>query len=99
METIIQTLTARTTVKQEEGRVIVSETTDVTRNLDRVKRLREAEISNETLGHCIASIPLAAIVQWGMPLGLTCEEVVRDDKLLDRCIADYSRFKVRGGVH
>lgn len=99
METIIQSLTARTTVKREGDSVIVTETTDVTRNLDRVKRMREAEINSETLGHCIAAIPLAAIVEWGAPLGLTCAQVVADDKLLDRCIADYSRFKVRGGIH
>lgn len=81
----------------EDGRVFVGETVDVSGNLDRVKRMREAEINSATMGHCVASIPLAAIAQWAQPFGLSVSEVVADDALLDRCIKDYGKFKVRGG--
>lgn len=84
-------------VHQEDGKLIVGEKADVSGNLDRVQRMRQAEINNETLGYCAASIPLVAIAQWAGQFGITLEEVVADDKLLDRCIADYSKFKVHKG--
>lgn len=84
---------------QEDGKTIVGERADVSGNLDRVKRMREFAIRSEVLGDCVASIPLAAIGQWGQQFGLTVQEVVEDDALLDRCIADYSKFKVKGGVY
>lgn len=97
IDIIHQTHNVRQYTAREDGKIIVGEAVDVEGNLDRVQRLRQAEINNETLGHCIASIPLAAIAQWGMRFGLDVHQVMNDDKLLDRCIADYGKFKVRGG--
>lgn len=81
----------------EDGKTYIGETVDVEPVFDRVKRMREAEISNEVLGHCVAAIPLVNIAQWGQQFGLSVQEVVADDALLDRCIKDYGKFKVRGG--
>ena len=92
-----QSHTAQTYVLQEGDQTIVHERVDVSQNLDRVKRMREADI-NGAFGHCVASIPLSAVAQWGQQFGLTIEQVANDDALLDRCTADYSKFKVKGGV-
>ena len=81
----------------EDGKTIIATSVDVEPVFDRVKRMREAEINNATLGRCMASIPIAAIQQWGEQFGLTWAEVANDDALLDRCIKDYGKFKVHGG--
>lgn len=96
-EIIKRSNTAVTYIAQEDGKTILGEAVDVAGNLDRVKRMREAGINSELMGHCTASIPLAIIGKWGAQFGLSIEEVAADDALLDRCIADYSAFKVRGG--
>jgi hypothetical protein len=77
---------------------VVGEAVDVSGNLDRVKRMREAGAESRIFGHCIASIPLAAVSQWAQQFNLTAHDVMNDDALLDRCIADYGKFKVRGGT-
>lgn len=84
---------------QEDDKTTVGERVNVDGNLDRVKRMREFAIRSEVLGDCMASIPIAAIAQWGQQFGLTWNQVADDDALLDRCIADYSKFKVKGGVY
>lgn len=81
----------------EDGKTYIGETVDVEPVFDRVQRMRQAEINNETLGHCVAALPIAAIQQWGQQFGLSWAEVANDDALLDRCIKDYGKFKVRGG--
>lgn len=83
---------------EEDGKTYVGERVDVDANLERVQRMRHHAVRSEVLGDCVASIPLAAIAQWGQQLGLTVDQVANDDALLDRCIADYSKFKVKGGV-
>ncbi|MEJ7932576.1 hypothetical protein WG922_21580 [Ramlibacter sp. AN1015] len=83
---------------QEDDKTIIGERVNVDGNLDRVRRLRDHAVRSDVLGDCMASIPLAAVAQWGQQFGITMEEVVADDSLLDRCIADYSKFKVKGGV-
>lgn len=97
MDIITQTLNSQTFTAREGDQIIVGERVNVDGNLDRVKRMREAEINNATMGKCIASIPLAAIAQWGQQFGIDVHEIVADDKLLDRCISDYGKFKVQGG--
>lgn len=97
MDIIKQTHNAQTYTAHEGDRIIVGERVDVSGNLDRVKRMREACIDNAVLGTCTASIPLVAIAQWGQQFGIDLAEVVADDKLLDRCISDYGKFKVQGG--
>lgn len=82
---------------EEDGKTFIGERVNVDGVLDRVQRMRHADINNETLGHCIAALPISAIQQWGQQFGMGWEQVANDDKLLDRCIADYSKFKVRGG--
>lgn len=84
---------------QEDDKTVLGERADVSGNLDRVKRMREFAVRSEVLGDCVASIPLVAVAQWGQQFGLTMQQVVEDDALLDRCIADYSKFKVKGGVY
>lgn len=98
MEIIKQSHNHRTGIVQADGKTTVFEQVDVSGNLDRVKRMREADINNATLGRCVASIPLSAIAQWGQQFGIDLHTVMNDDKLLDRCIAEYSKFKVHGGV-
>ena len=97
MEIIRQTHNAQTYTAREGDTIVVGERVDVSGNLDRVARMRQADINSELLGHCVASIPLSAVAQWGQQFGLTVEQVANDDKLLDRCLADYGKFKVRGG--
>lgn len=97
MKTLKQTHNSRTYMATEDGKTIIGTAVDVTGNLDRVQRMRQADINNQTLGRCMASIPLNVIAQWGSQFGLSLQQVVEDDKLLDRCIADYSKFKVHGG--
>lgn len=97
MDIIKQSLNAQTYTAMADGKIVVGERVNVDGNLDRVKRMREAEINNATLGKCVASIPLVAIAQWGQQFGIDVHEVVADDKLLDRCINDYGKFKVQGG--
>jgi hypothetical protein len=84
---------------QEDGKTVIGERADVSGNLDRVKRMREFAVRSDVLGDCMASIPVAAIAQWGQQFGLSWDQVANDDALLDRCIADYSKFKVKGGVY
>lgn len=99
MEIIKQGINHQTGIHQEDGKTIVFENVDVSGNLDRVRRMREAEINSATFGKCMASIPVAAIAKWGAQFGIDVHTVMADDKLLDRCIADYSRFKVDGGIY
>ena len=88
---------SQTFMATEGGTTIIGESADVSGNLDRVQRMRQANIDNAVLGKCIASIPMVAIKQWGDQFGIEVQEVIADDALLDRCIADYSKFKVHGG--
>lgn len=97
MDIIKQSHNAQTYFAQEDGATILGERVNVDGNLDRVTRMRQANIDSDLLGHCVASIPLAAIAQWGQQFGISVHEVVNDNALLDRCIADYGKFKVRGG--
>lgn len=94
---ITSTHNSATYMAEADGKVLVGEVADVSGNLDRVQRMRHAEINNATLGKCMASIPLVAIAQWGQQFGIDLHEVMNDDALLDRCISDYSKFKVHGG--
>lgn len=94
---ITSTHNSQTFMGSEDGKTIIGESADVSGNLDRVQRMRQADINNATLGRCIASIPMLAIKQWGDQFGIELREVIADDALLDRCIADYSKFKVHGG--
>jgi hypothetical protein len=82
---------------QEDDKTIIGTKTDVSGAIDRVQRMRQAQINSDALGHCIAAIPLEAVAQWGQQFGLTLEQVAQDNKLLDRCIADYNKFKVHKG--
>lgn len=97
MEVISKDQHGATYAHQEDGKIIVGRQVDVSGNLDRVQRLRHYAVPSETLGQCVASIPLAAIAQWAQQFGITMEDVMNDDKLLDRCIADYGKFKVHKG--
>jgi hypothetical protein len=99
MEILKQSHNHQTGIAQQDGKTVVFERADVSGNLDRVQRMRQADINNETLGRCVASIPLVAIAQWGAQFGIDLHTVMNDDKLLDRCIADYSKFKVHGGIY
>lgn len=84
---------------EEDDKVVIQETVDVSGVIDRVQRLRQAEAVRSTaFGDLMAAIPVAAIQQWAQQFGLQWQDVANDDKLLDRCIADYSKFKVKGGV-
>lgn len=82
----------------EDGKIILGEMADVSGNLDRVQRMRQANINNATLGRVAYSIPLVELAAWCNGLGLTLEEAVADDAILDRFIADgHGKFKVDGG--
>jgi len=94
---LTQSHNSATYMAEADGKTLIGEVADVSGNLDRVQRMRHAEINNETLGRCVASIPLVAIAQWGQQFGIGLHEVINDNALLDRCIADYSKFKVHGG--
>lgn len=94
---LTRSINAASFMAAEDGHTIVGEVANVTGNLDRVQRMRQADIQNATLGRCVASIPMVAIAQWGQQFGIDVETIIADDKLLDRCIADYSKFKVHGG--
>lgn len=99
MKIIHQTNDSALSWHQEDGKTIIQESVDVSGVIDRVQRMRQANaVRSEVLGDCMASIPIAAIQQWGQQFGLNWEQVASDDALLDRCIADYSKFKVKGGV-
>lgn len=97
MELISKEHGAVTYAHTEDGKTIVGRKVDVSQNLDRVQRLRHYAVPSETLGQCVASIPMAAIAQWGQQFGITVNDVINDDKLLDRCLADYNKFKVHKG--
>jgi len=94
---ITSTHNSATYTAEADGKTLIGEMADVSGNLDRVQRMRQAEINNATLGRCVASIPFVAIAQWGAQFGIDLHEVINDNALLDRCIADYSKFKVHGG--
>ena len=97
MEILSQTHNSRTVIHQHDGKITVAEQVNVDQNIDRVQRLRHHAVRSDLLGDCVASIPLAAIAQWGQQFGIDIHEVMNDDALLDRCIADYGAFKVKGG--
>lgn len=99
MEIINRGINHVTGITQEDGKTIVFETADLTANLDRVKRLREAEINHAMYGRCLYSLPLVAIAEFANRLGVTVDVVANDDKLLDKCAEEYSKFKVHGGVY
>lgn len=83
---------------REDGKTIIGEMADVSGNIDRVQRMRQAEINNATLGYCHVSIPLIELADWCNGLGLTLDEAVAEDAILDRFIADgHGKFKVKGG--
>lgn len=88
---------AATYVAQEDGKTIVGEVADVEGNLDRVQRMRQAGIDNRTLGVCHASIPLVTLAAWCNGLGLSLEEAVADDAILDRFLSEHGKFRVCGG--
>lgn len=82
----------------EDDKIILGELADVSGNLDRVQRMRQADIDNGTLGRCAYSIPLVELAAWCNKLGLSVEEAVANDAILDRFIADgHGKFKVHGG--
>ena len=84
-------------IAQEDGKTIIGEMADVSGNLDRVSRMRQADINNGTLGVCHASIPLVALAAWCNGLGLTVEEAVANDRILDRFLAEHGKFVVNKG--
>lgn len=86
-----------TYVAQEDGKTIVGEMADVTGNLDRVQRMRQADINNGTLGRCVASIPLVQLAAWCNGLGLSIEEAVADDGILDRFLVEHGKLRVHKG--
>jgi hypothetical protein len=82
----------------EDGKIILGEQANVEPNLDRVQRMRQAEINNQTLGRCSYSIPLVELAAWCNKLGLSLEEATSNDAILDRFIADgHQRFAVHKG--
>lgn len=97
IDIVKRTPTAVQYVAHEDGKIIVGEQVDVTGNLDRVQRMRQAQIDNSTLGHAHASIPLTLLAAWCNGLGLSLEEACANDAILDRFLAEHGKFKVRGG--
>lgn len=89
---------AQTYIAQEDGKTIIGERANVAGNLDRVQRMRQAQINNKTLGVCHASIPLVALSAWCNKLGLSLEEACANDDILDRFLADgHQKFLVNKG--
>lgn len=85
-------------VAQEDGKIIVGEVANVEGNLDRVQRMRQAGINNQTMGVCHASIPLPVLAAWCNNLGIDIAEAAADDAILDRFLADnHGKFLVKGG--
>lgn len=80
-----------------DGKTVIAEYAEVTGNLDRVQRMRQAEINSGTFGHVHASIPLVALAGWANSLGVTLQEVIADDRLLDRFLTDQGAWKVHKG--
>lgn len=88
---------AQTYIAQEDGKTILGERADVSGNLDRVQRMRQADINNGTLGRCVASIPLVQLSAWCNQFGISLDEAVANDAILDRFLAEHGKFKVHGG--
>jgi len=87
-----------TWAKQEGDRIVIGESADVSGNLDRIKRMREANINSSLLGHVHVSIPLTELSAWCNSIGIGLDEAVADDAILDRFIVDgHGKFKVKGG--
>ena len=85
-------------VAKEDGKIIAGSVVDVEGNLDRVQRMRQANINNATLGQCHMSIPLDVLGAWCNKLGIDIAEAMGDDAILDRFLADnHGKFRVKGG--
>ena len=97
VDTIKAGLNHRTYIAQEDGKTILGEVADVSGNLDRVQRMRQADINNRTLGRCVASIPLVQLAAWCNQFGISLDEAVANDAILDRFLSDNGKFKVHGG--
>lgn len=97
MEIVTRSANAMTRVGHEDGKVVICETADVTGNMDRVQRMRQANINSQTLGHVHASIPLVQLSAWCNQIGIGMDEAIADDAILDRFLAEHGKFKVQGG--
>lgn len=97
MEILRRSPTAYTFAAQEDGKTIIGEVADVTGNLDRINRMRQAEIDSPLLGHVRASIPLVTLSAWCLKLGLSMDEAIANDDILDRFLAEHGKFVVHKG--
>lgn len=88
---------ARTYFGRDGDNYVFGEAVDVSLNLDRVQRMRQAEINNATLGRCLYSLPLPVIAQFAQKLGVDIDVVANDDALLDQCARENGAFKVHKG--
>jgi hypothetical protein len=97
IDTIKSSHNHRTYIGQEDGKTIIGEVADVSGNLDRVQRMRQADINNQTLGRCVASIPLVQLSAWCNQFGIGLDEAIANDAILDRFLSEHGKFKVHGG--
>lgn len=97
IDIIKRTPTAVQYAAQEDGKIILGEYVDVTGNLDRVQRMRQADIDSSMLGVVHSSIPLTVLAAWCNKLGMGMDEVIADDAILDRFLAEHGKFIVKGG--
>lgn len=88
---------AATYTAREDGNIIIGEIADVTGNLDRINRMRQANISSQTFGHVHCSIPLVQLSAWCNKLGIGMDEAIANDSILDRFLSEHGKFKVNGG--
>ena len=97
IDIIKSTHNAATYTAREDGKIIIGEMADVSGNLDRVSRMRQADINSPSLGTVHCSIPLVTLSAWCNKLGIGLDEAVANDVILDRFLAEHGKFKVSGG--
>lgn len=97
IDIIKSTHNSATYTAKEDGRIIVGEMADVSGNIDRVTRMRQAEINSRTLGTVHCSIPLVQLSAWCNKIGIGMDEAIANDAILDRFLAEHGKFKVQGG--
>ena len=95
MDIIKRTQNATTYAAKEDGKVIIGEAVDVSGNLDRVQRMREADINSPLLGQVHCSIPLVQLSAWCNQFGIGLDEAIANDAILDRFLAEHGKFKVQ----
>lgn len=97
IDIIKRTHNAATYTAREDDKIIVGEMADVSGNLDRISRMRQAGIKSQTLGVVHCSIPLVALSAWCNQIGIGMDEAIANDAILDRFLAEHGKFKVEGG--